>query len=299
MPDKTDSELLQAAHKPLVLAIDLIGWELSHPDDRLSLALNEPGVYWKVQDVIRKETNSLVYPAFGTNFGVTGDPAKKIAFGALEVMGEATWDSIKKSPRYKLFDQSLKDLNSTFEKTPTGLWVNNHKTELILFGSLLTIGGALAQYHFRSNDDFASLYAKGVSMATKKIKIGDLTLGAEFPKFVPSKREVEFKTFGEYDFKLLDTKLEFGGKIENDKLNRIDTKAIVKVPLKSGNLDINLKGTAGATFSRDPVSDVFTPKYNYSLGVDAETKDKRFMLDLMLSGENKNLLFTGGLKYMF
>jgi hypothetical protein len=44
MPDN-DNDLMQAAHKPLVLAIDLIGYELSHPDDRLAAALKEPSVY--------------------------------------------------------------------------------------------------------------------------------------------------------------------------------------------------------------------------------------------------------------
>lgn len=299
MPDNSDSELVQAAHKPLVLAIDLIGWELSHPSDRLSLALNEPGVHWKIHDVIRNEANNLVYPAFETNFGVSGEPAKKIALGTLGVMGEATWDSVKKSPRYQLLDQSLKDLKTSFDKTPTGIWVDRHAAELILFGSLVTIGGAIAQYHFRGNDDFGALYAKGVSLATKKIKIGDLTLGADFPTFAPSKRELEFKSFAQYDFKPVEAKFEFGGKVENDKLNHVEGKALVKVPLKSGGLDINLKGSAGASFTRDPLLDVYAPKYNYAVGVDAETKDKRLMMDLMLSGENKDVTVTSGLKYMF
>lgn len=300
MPDpSSDSPLLQAANRSLVLSIDLIGWELTHPGDRLELALKEPGVHWKIKNLIDKEAGYLVNPSFGANFGATGEQAKKIAFGTLGVLGEASWDSIKKSPRYKLLDSSLKDFKTEFDKTPTGIFVDRHKMELILAGSLLTIGGAVAQYHFRTNDDFADLYAKGVSLATKKIKIGDLTLGAEFPKFVPSKRQVEFKALAGYDFKVVDTKFEFGGKFENDRMNQFDGKAVVQVPLHAAALDLKLKGSLGASTVRNPLTDVFDTKLKYSLGVEAETKDKNFMLDVMLSNEDKNYLLTGGLKYRF
>ena len=299
MPDPNEDDLLKAVRKPLVLSIDLIGYELPHPSDRLSLALNEPSVQWKIQEAIDKEAFRLIQPSFGT-FYATGDPAKRIALSTLQIAGEATWASVQKSPRYKLLDSSLNDLKTSFDKTPTGIFVNQHVPELILAGSLLTIGGAVAQYHFRTNADLAALYAFGVSAATSKIKIGDLTLGATLPKFVTApKRELEFKSYGQYDFKVLETKLEFDGRVQNDKLNSLDARAMITVPLHYGDMAFKLKGGFGPSFSHMGDGSPMDTKWNYLLGVDAESKDSRLKAGLLFSGGNQPPTLTGALKYMF
>ncbi len=299
MPDPAEDSLLKAAYKPLVLSIDLVGYELSHPADRLSMALSEPGVYWKIQEAIDKEAIRLIQPGFGT-FYASGDTAKRIGLSTLQTVGEATWASVQKSPRYKLIDSSLKDFSTAFNKTPTGIFVNHHKPELIIAGSVLVIGGAFAQYHFRTNSDVASLYALGISAGVGKIKIGDLTFGATLPKFVTApKRELEFKSYGQYDFKVLEARVEFGGKVENDKLNQLDAKGLITVPLKYKDIDLKLKGAFGATLTHMGDGKPMDTTWKYSLGLDAGTKDSRLKAGLLLSGENKNLMFTTGMKYLF
>ena len=128
--------------------------------------------------------------------------------------------------------------------------VDQNKGELIFLGSALTLAGGWAQYHFRTNDDLAGMYAAAVSAGTNKIRIGQLTVGASFPKFVPSKQQLEFKGTTGYDFKVVDTRVDFGGKVENDTLKQIDASAVVSVPLNYKSLDLKLKGSFGTTITR-------------------------------------------------
>src|SRR5690242_521556 len=103
MPDN-DSDLLQAAHRPLVLTIDLLGYELSHADLRLDMALKDPSVYRRIEDLIDDEAKKQINPTFANNYSFTGAPAKRIALGTLKAVGDASWDSLKKSPRYLQLD---------------------------------------------------------------------------------------------------------------------------------------------------------------------------------------------------
>jgi hypothetical protein len=298
MPGADDNELLNALHRPFVLSMDLIGFELKHPGDRLKQALEQPSVLWKIQETIDKEAKLFNEPNF-TGASASGDSAKRIALGALQTAGEATWDSIQKSPRFKLLDSSLKDLKSTFDRTPTGILVDQHKMELILVGSALTLGGGFAQYHFRTNDDLAGLYATAVSAVTSKIKIGQLTVGASVPQFVPSKQTVGFKASGGYNFRVVDTKAEFGGKLEHGQLNQIDAQAIISVPLNYKNIDLKLKGSFGAELKRPDDTHSFDTTWKYSLGVEAASKGSRFKASLLGSGENNKVTVTLGAKYAF
>ncbi|MBL8228352.1 MAG: hypothetical protein JNL98_07745 [Bryobacterales bacterium] len=286
MPEKSDSDLIQAATEPLVLSIDLLGYELTHAEDRISLALSEPSVYRRVQELIDVEAGRSIMPRF-ENFGATGEPAKRIAMGTLSAAGDAVLTSVKQSPRYLKFDESLGNLKSTFGQTPMGVWINSNKTELLIAGSLLTIGGAVAQYHFKTNDTVGDYFAKGVSLATRSIKLGQLDLGADFPKFAPSKRQVDFNTHAGYNFKLVDTRVELGGKVENGKLNQLDGKAMVMVPLKCSNVDVKVTGSVGGSMQRASDSS-FNSKLRYSLGVDVGAPKQGVSAGLMLSGENRN-----------
>ena len=104
MPD--NDELFNALRRPLIVSVDLLGYELRHPGDRLKLALDQPSVHWKISDEIGKHATRLIEPGFGSYYA-TGEPAKKIALNALQIAGQATWESIQKSHRYKLIESNL------------------------------------------------------------------------------------------------------------------------------------------------------------------------------------------------
>lgn len=298
MPRKDDANLIRALNRSVALSIDLAGFELQHPGDRLKLALDDPSVYLQIREAAAKEARFLIEPTF-SGFYASGEPASRIAVDMLQIAGKATWDSIQKSPRYRLLESSLKDVKTEFDKTPTGIVVNDHRTELILMGSILTLGAGVAQYHFRTNDDLAKLYAATISSATSKIKIGDLTFGATFPTFVPSKRQVEVKAFAGYDFKVVDTKVEFGGNFQNSRMKQIDAAAAITVPLKVSNLDLKLNAGAAVTFKQPEFGSQLDTNWNFSLGIDAGSKDFRLRAGVLVGKQNDQPRMTAGLNCVF
>jgi hypothetical protein len=211
-------------------------------------------------------------------------------------MTSAEWDSIQKSDQFKRIDSSLSDLKTEFDKTPTGFLVNHHKPELILVGSALTLGAGFAQYHFRSNDTLAKIYATGVSAATSNIKLGQLTLGAGIPSFTPSNRSVTFSGHGGYNFKVLDTKLELGGKLANGEFNGFSGKGTVSVPLNSKVLN-KLSVSAGAEADRSKPTSPYN--WKYSLGINASAQDSRFSVGVIATDQNRNYSVMTTLKVPF
>jgi hypothetical protein len=279
-----DENLLNALRRPIVLSIDLIGRELK-TQDSLKRALEQPSVYMKIQDAIQKQATLVLDPGAQPSYYASGDTAKKLSLNILQMAGAAEWDSIQKSDQFKLIDSSLNDLKTEFDKTPTGLLVNHHKPELILVGSALTLGAGFAQYHFRSNDSLAQIYATGVSAATSNIKLGQLTLGAGIPSFTPSNRSVTFATHGGYNFKILDTKLELGGKLANGELNQFNGKATLNVPLNDKLLS-KLSFSAGAAAERSKPTGPYN--WKYSLGIDGSSQDSKFSVGVMATDQNRN-----------
>ncbi len=250
MPDKTSDDLLKLSQETLTFAVDLAGYEISHSPDRIAFALQQPSVYKKIQEMIEKETGQLVAPGF-TQLSLSGDPAYRIGQGTLKAVGDSWETQIKGSQKYQLFTGSLDRAKSSFEKTPFGLWVDDNRTLLVISGGLLSLGGAYAMYRFRTGDPAAKLEAKMASALLKSMKLGSLDLSLGVPTFVPSKRDIEVKAGAAYKFKLVETKLDLSGRIENEKVRHLEAKSLLKVPIESGNLQFG----AGAAYDRPKLPD--------------------------------------------
>ena len=100
--------------------------------------------------------------------------------------GEAVKISVMSNPRLTLIKQEAEAFKQAFECSPTGIWIDENQTTVIVVGVLGVIGGVAYMYKYRSGDALASL---SKDLLQKTWKVGSVDLGTKVTKFKPSKRE--------------------------------------------------------------------------------------------------------------
>jgi hypothetical protein len=87
--------------------------------------------------------------------------------------------------------------------------------------------------------------------------------------------------------------------VENSKLNQVEGKAVVTVPLNFDGVNFNVKGSAGGSYSGFGTPSPTDENWKYSFGVEAEAKNSRFKTGVVFSGDKEEQKFTAGFQYVF
>lgn len=108
------------------------------------------------------------------------------------------------SPKGRQLKSELQAFKRAFESSPTGVWVDENKTKLIVIGALGVIGGTYYMYKNRTGDSIADL-EKG--LLKKTWEVGTVNLETKVTKLKPSVREFEFSSTLNYKWRKINTKM--------------------------------------------------------------------------------------------
>ena len=263
MSDTCKNDLPGSAVETIVLAFDLVGYELSKGPERVKAALESESVQKAITFALQEQAKDFLAKQQKGEKVLAGDAAKQLAEGVGKKVAEAGGEEIKKkiltSPGFQKLEASLKDLKCAYEKSPIGVWVDEHKAVLIIVASGVALGAATAMYLTNTGDTPAGWATELAKDKIKTTVLGKLELGVSNITFVPSKREVGMVAYVETkNWKAVQAKLSINVKAADEKLVSAGGALEVKVPIGGSTNwhgNFNLKA--------DPV----LKQYNLSLGI--------------------------------
>jgi hypothetical protein len=263
MSDTCKNDLPGSAVETIVLAFDLVGYELNKGPERVKKALESDAVQKAITSALQEQAKDFLAKQQKGEKVLAGDAAKQIAEGVGKKVAEAGGEEIKKkiqsSTGYQRLEGSLKDLKCAYEKSPIGVWVDEHKAVLIIVASGVALGAATAMYLTNTGDTPAGWATELAKDKIKTTVLGKLELGVSEVTFVPSKREVGMVAYVETkNWKAVQAKLSINVKAADEKLVSAGGALEVKVPL---NGSTNWHGNFN--LRADPV----LKQYNLSLGI--------------------------------
>lgn len=256
------TDLPGSAVKTLVLAVDLVGYELENGPKRVAEALQNKAVLEAIQKALKEEAEKILKEQ---KEGLTVDgreAASRLAaeFGkaVLDAGSKQVKDDIEKSAAYKKVEKSLKDLECAFKKSKVGVFIDENKTVLIIVASGVVVGAATAMYVAGVGDKPLEWATDLAEKKLKGIQLGKIDLSVPNLKIEPSTKRIEvevgvntarWKAIPATDFKV-------HAHTKDEKVVALGFDVETKLPLAKG---FYMPFGAGV----DPVAD----KYRFSLGI--------------------------------
>jgi len=229
---KQCTSLSKATSRTVALAFDLTGTTIADSPSTIKKILEDKTFQTAVANALKKTGQEIMKEqAKGKPVGAT-DALKKFGSAAgkaaLSKGSSLAGNQVKASPGFKRLEASLKELGCAFDKTPVGVFVNEHKTLLIIVGAVGALGGAVGLYYTKSGDIVGENAAKLLS-GMKITKIGAVTLKANKVQFKPSERKVavELGATGKWD--TVKASFALGASFKNDQLGGVNGKGSVVV----------------------------------------------------------------------
>lgn len=264
---KAGGDVMDVAQETLVMAFELFDAELARSPERLVAVLKSEKVAKAIEEALRQEATRLLEeqkksaaldPAEGTKV------VKKVGEKALAVGKDELIKAITSGAQFKQLKAQLDKLQCSFEKSPVGVWVEEHKDKWYVYVVAAGVGlaGAGAMYATWWGDDLASPLTKLAEKQLRFKPMGTLEVGANKITFVPSKRVVGVQAFATAKWERVTATLEVSVTMENGKLTAAGGTGNVVVDLGQG-WKFNAKGAGGyAAPSPDG-----SPAPYYSLGI--------------------------------
>jgi len=190
-----------SAVRTIVLAFDLVGYELKKGPSQVLRVLESKRVQEAVRDAMTEDARAFLEMQRKGLKIEAGDAASKLAGSAGKALLSKGGDELKglilRTPTYKKLEQGAKDLQCAYEKSVIGVWVDEHKTQLIIIASGVVLGALTAMYLTNTGDTPADW---AVELAKDKLKttiLGKVEIGVKDIKFVPSKRELGLQVYAD------------------------------------------------------------------------------------------------------
>jgi hypothetical protein len=189
MSDNKQCHAVMDSTKRLVgAAIDLGKHELGTltPARILQFVESKP-VQDALEALLKKEADALIAEQ------KKGGALKLDAPGLLKKAGEATGKALseeyirvlKSSPHFKKMEDAAEQVVDDFNCSPTGVFLDENKTVLVIVGAVLAVGGATALYAAKIGNWLAS----PIEGLSKKVKVGSFILEGKVVKFQPEGRD--------------------------------------------------------------------------------------------------------------
>ncbi len=263
MANNACNDLPSSLHESVVLLFDLAGYTVQNGPSLVENVLEDKKFQEEIKKALDKEALALVkkQQADPTVRATSEDGTKFLkaaGSAALDAGADSMKRQIERSSAYLKLEQSLRDLQCSFKKSPVGVWVDENKTLLIVIASGLALGGATAMYITRTGDLPAGWAADLAEKKLKSFHLGKITLGVEKFDFKPSDRELGAKVYADTSkWKgFPNVKFSISAAAKDDKLTSFGVAGEVTVPIA-----LNVAATAAG--SADPILN----KYSLSLGV--------------------------------
>lgn len=265
--EKCGGSILEATKDVVVLALDLGAGSVKQSPEMVKKIIQDGEIQKAIQKALLAEGKRLASlqrqrkPA-GTEQG--GKVLAAIGKAANASAQAAAKKQIESTSEFRSVKAGLTQLECTFKKSPTGVFIDENSGWLIIVASGVAIGGAAAMYAAKSGDWAASQMA---TFASKKLRfkvLGNVELGLKTVKFKPSNRQVELTTLSTAKWKSVKASIDLHVAFKDDKLTTASTKGEVVVPL---GRQTNLTGTAAAGYGRPTKPGEQPLTYNLGLGV--------------------------------
>jgi hypothetical protein len=242
MADPNDTGVIDAGHKVIVLAFDLLDAEIARLPDRLSDALTSP----PVQQAIKKTLLDFAKTKAGSGTTVISDEeAKKLAqslgTGVMDATGTELLDKVKRTPEYKKLEGSIEAFKKAAESSSLGVWIDKNKNILYVVGAVLAVGTAAVLYVTKTggsllNTALGPLEGKEFEV----LQIGKLSIKAGLWDFQPDARIFGARVIGTATWEKVKLELKFGVLAQGASVQQAEGEAVVK----SGAFNLVLTGNA-------------------------------------------------------
>ena len=266
--------VVDAAQETLVLAFKVADDTILDSPDTIQRILTNVKVRQAIEKTAQSQARELVEKQ-RKGLAVSQDDVKnglkKVATAAGNVAKDVGLKELEKSAKsskhYKKLEQSLKELECSFKKSPVGIFVDKHKGFLILVGSGLALQGAIAMYHFRAGDEVTVPVTALASKLVKFTVLGNIEIAAKEITFKPSERLIGTKMMATGKWSRVTAKFELGVTFQDSDLSKANTRAEVAVKVVKG---ITAKAHAGYNYSApSPDADPQNlHQYDLGLGLD-------------------------------
>jgi hypothetical protein len=149
--------------------------------------------------------------------------------------GSVIQSSIMQTPTGQQLKQELQAFKREFECSPTGVWIDENKTTLIVVGALGLVGGSFYMYKNRTGDTIGTI---GENLLKKTWVVGSVNLETKVTKLKPSARELGVSAALSYKWRGIKTKVAVNA-FGHEKLADISTLGTITLPLAT-NLSAGL-----------------------------------------------------------
>jgi hypothetical protein len=151
-----------------------------------------------------------------------GAAAQKATISQLE-------QSAKRTREHQRLEQSIKQLECSWRKSALGVFVDKHKGLLIIVGSGLALGGAVAMYQFKAGDEIAGPATDLLKKLVKFSVLGNVEISTGKIVFQPAERIVGTTLVATANWKRVKLKFEAGVRFQDVKLTQATGKAEVSI----------------------------------------------------------------------
>jgi hypothetical protein len=157
------------------------------------------------------------------------------------------------SPKGQELKRNLSAFKREFEASPTGVWINENKTKLIVVGVLAAVGGACYMYKNKTGDRIADL---GKDLLKKTWVVGTINLETKATKLKPSAHELELQAALSHKWRSINTNVTVR-MLAHKNLADIKATGIITVPLSThltASLGVN-HSVANIPMTGSPLAD--------------------------------------------
>ncbi len=263
---KANGDVIDVAQETLVMAFELFDAELARSPERLVAVLKSEKVAKAIEEALRQEAARLLEEQKNNAAPTDGTAVlKKVGEKALAVGKDELIKAITSGAQFKQLKAQLDNLKCSFEKSPVGVWVEEHKDKWYVYVVAAGAGlaGAGAMYATWWGDELASPLTKLAEKQLRFKPMGTLEVGAKKITFVPSKRIVGVQAFATAKWKRVQATLEVSVTMEKEKLTAAGGTGTVVVDLGQG-WKFNAKGAGGVSALPDAP---LTPYYSLGIGL--------------------------------
>jgi len=197
----TCGSLPGSAVRTIVLAFDLVGYEAKKAPAQILRVLETKQVQEAVRDAMNEDAKAFLEQQRKGLPISAGQAASQLGASVgkalLTTGGNELKYAIKRTSAYLDLERGVRDLQCSYEKSVIGVWVDEHKTQLIIIASGVVLGAMTAMYLTNTGDTPADW---ATQLAKDKIKttiLGKLEVGVSQIKFVPSKREIGLQLYAD------------------------------------------------------------------------------------------------------
>jgi len=159
------------------------------------------------------------------------DKLNAILKAAKTAGGNVIKSSVMETPTGQQLKQEMQAFKNEFDCSPTGVWLSENRTKLIVVGALGIIGGSLYMYKNRTGDSLASL---STSLLKKTFVVGSVNLDTKVTQLKPSTHELGVDLAASTKWRTVETKVAIS-LLAKENVADISTSGTITLPL-AGNM---------------------------------------------------------------